>query len=300
MVNILKRFVVKGLQKSARVMGLNEIATRQDLILTRQQELADRQTQITVELEKLRKFCNSLEYQIAVAPDGLPIPPQELHRLVGSFDLTVSEFFLIGTGFAEEIKRIISTQNLALDDFENILEFGCGCGRAIRHFHLLQKAKVYGTDYNPVLVDWCKENLPFAEFNLNGLYPPLQYNNIKFDFVYTLSVFTHLYEQLQFLWMAEILRVMKPGGYFLLTTMGPEYAREHLSPEKLELFNSGQLVVENEKEAGKNECLVFHPLSFVKEILAKEFEICYFKEGEIVNHERRFINLDYYLLRKPV
>jgi ubiquinone/menaquinone biosynthesis C-methylase UbiE len=58
----------------------------------------------------------------------------------------------------------------------------------------------------------------FAQFEVNGLAPPLAYEANHFDFIYALSVFTHLPESLQTAWMSELARVLKPGGYLLMTT----------------------------------------------------------------------------------
>jgi len=63
--------------------------------------------------------------------------------------------------------------------------------------------------------------IPFAEFDINALSPPLVYGEGSFGLIYTFSVFTHLSEALQVSWLAELSRVLKPGGYLLLTTTRP-------------------------------------------------------------------------------
>ena len=81
-----------------------------------------------------------------------------------------------------------------------LLDFGCGCGRITRHWKDLP-GSVHGTDYNPHLVDWCAEHLPFADFALNSFEPPLPFADYSFDLVYSISIFTHLDEPLQVPWM---------------------------------------------------------------------------------------------------
>jgi hypothetical protein len=54
-----------------------------------------------------------------------------------------------------------------------ILDFGVGCGRVARHWNGLS-AEVHGCDYNPVLVEWCKANLPHLRAVTNRLDPPLR------------------------------------------------------------------------------------------------------------------------------
>jgi hypothetical protein len=39
------------------------------------------------------------------------------------------------------------------------------------------------------LVRWCRRNLPFADFGINHLDPPLPYEEEQFDLIYALSGF---------------------------------------------------------------------------------------------------------------
>jgi SAM-dependent methyltransferase len=222
----LKRGVKKGLQKVGGSMGLQEIAITQH--------------QIVAELRKLRDICSRIQYQMPVAPDSLPIPPRELHALVsGDDELDISAFFDVGRFCADSVVGLLKKQGLDIDDLGAILDFGCGCGRVIRYFSSLKRAKLYGTDYGPKMIDWCKKNLPFAEFDVNALNPPLVYGHGSFGLIYAFSVFTHLSETLQMAWLAELPRVLKPGGCLLLTTMGAPYADAFLPPRQREQFRSG-------------------------------------------------------------
>jgi SAM-dependent methyltransferase len=237
---------------------------------------------------------------VVIAPDGLPFPPPELHFLVsGNKDLDYSAFWAIGRSCADAIVRLLKNHQTDLDDLDAILDFGCGCGRIIRHFHTLQKVQVFGTDYNPTLVDWCRRSLPFAEFAVNALRPPLVYRDGKFDFIYAFSVFTHLPESLQLAWLAELSRVLKPGGHVLVTTQGTAYAREYLPRDQQSRFESGHLVVLNQELAGKNECLAYHPPDYVARTLAKGLEVLDFIPGDVIDLSQRLIAQDTYLLKRP-
>lgn len=48
------------------------------------------------------------------------------------------------------------------------------------------------------------------------------YPDAFFDIVYSVSVFTHLPEEMQLSWLEELRRVAEKGGYLLLTTHGME------------------------------------------------------------------------------
>jgi SAM-dependent methyltransferase len=224
------------------------------------QEIVSAQHQIVTELRKLRDICSRIQYQMPVAADSIPIPPRELHALVsGDDELDMSAFFDVGRFCAESVVGLLKKRGLDIDDLGAILDFGCGCGRVLRFFNGLKRAKLYGTDYNAKLIDWCKKNLHFAEFEVNTLRPPLVYGDGSFGLIYTFSVFTHLSEALQMAWLAELSRVLRADGYFLLTTMGAPFADAFLPPHQAQQFRSGQLVVLNQDSSGANNCSAFHP-----------------------------------------
>ena len=217
------------------------------------------------------------------APDGLPILPQKLRYLIsGNPNSTRSSFFDMGRLCARRIVEVLKKREVEIDSFEAILDFGCGCGRTIRHFRALTRPKLYGTDYNPRFIAWCRRNLPFGQFGINELHPPLVYPGEAFDLVYAFSVFTHLPEALQFSWMRELSRVLRPGGYLVISTLPLERLAEGQ--------RTGQMVVCNENEAGANACLAYHTSVYVKEKLAKGFEVVEFIKGGV--------GQDFYLLRK--
>jgi len=134
---------------------------------------------------------------------------------------------------------------MRLTELDAILDFGVGCGRVARHW-AGSGVDVHGCDYNPVLVEWCRRNLPHVTAASNGLDPPLSYENERFDFVYALSVFTHLTERQQRLWITELRRVTRPGGLVLFTTHGPALRFSDPAwptPEILQRLADGELVV---------------------------------------------------------
>jgi SAM-dependent methyltransferase len=226
------------------------------------------------------------------AKAGLPVPPAELiHKVAGTSDVN---WFLKAGGFgAESIREVLLKNRIALDSIRRVLDLGCGCGRVIRHLQLLENTELHGTDYNPMLIEWCKANLKFAHFAVNDLRPPLSYSDSQFDLVYALSVFTHLPEDLQAGWMNELRRVTRDGKYLLITTHG-KYYFDQLTPTEQRQFQNGELVVREQAAAGTNYCATFHPEEYVRTKLATGFEILdYIPEGAKGNPMQ-----DLFLLRK--
>lgn len=221
------------------------------------------------------------------APDGLPIPPEELRSLVsGVHRYPVADFLDMGRLCVRLIQETLRKYGVEMSALESILDFGCGCGRTLRHLAFLRRTRLYGTDYNPALVKWCRPNLAFAQFEVNQLQPPLVYADQAFDLVYAFSVFTHLPEALQHSWIKEITRILRPGGWLVLSTMP-----ERLLPEAdQERFRNGELVVISAADAGTNACAAFHPYAYMKDVLAPEYDILEFiPEG---------LGQDFWLLRK--
>lgn len=249
------------------------------------------------ELFKVAEYsilCRNRKYWIKVKPDGLPIPPLRYIMLViGVPDIAL--FLERGRLISQAIIDILKRNKLDIDNFKNVLEFGCGCGRILRNWKTLKNTKLYGTDYNKTLVDWCRCNLGFAQFQVNNLYPPINYPDEKFDLIYVISVFTHFSESLQFLWVKELIRILRPGGYLIITTLGEHCFKESLTLYEQEQFRNGKLVVRYKEGDGSNLCVAYHPKIYVQKELAKELKIIDFIPGAVIGNPSQ----DIFLLKKP-
>jgi SAM-dependent methyltransferase len=208
-------------------------------------------------------------------PDGLPIPPPALIRLVSSTS-DLAWFYDSGRRSAESIRRILRAHDLELSRFRAILDFGCGCGRTMRHWQGLEGPTLHGTDYNPRLIAWCRAHLPFARFEVNDLAPPLP-GRLRFDLIYALSVFTHLPPDLAAAWLQDLRRRLEPGGYLLVTTHGDAWRKRatsvSLTPGDLEQLAGGGMVTKNAAQRGRNACMTFHSREYLTKTLGAQFEI---------------------------
>ena len=214
-----------------------------------------------------------------VPDDGLPLPPPEL-RVRVAWTGDASWFLESGRLAAESIRDALARHGTALDDLESLLDFGCGCGRVTRRWADLRG--VAGSDTSGEAVEWCRRNLPFARFEVNGLEPPLAFDDESFDLVHALSVFTHLTEPLQHAWIAELRRVLRPGGLLLLTTHGRAY-RDRLSADERTRFAAGEIVVRWAELPGSNLCSAYHSPDALRR-LAEGFVILeHVEEGAVGN-----------------
>ena len=223
----------------------------------------------------------------------LPLPPASLLRAVAGTD-DIDWFLKSGAMAAQSMREILEKNGLTIENFNAILDFGCGSGRVMRHWKELTGPILYGQDYNPKLVAWCQRNLTFARFQVNPLEGRLEYQDGVFDFIYALSVFTHLTASRQAFWMQELSRVLRPGGYLFFTTHGDFYLPQ-LSLESQARFRNGEVVVYGSEREGSNICTVFHPERYVRETLARNLDVIDFVPEGARGNPRQ----DVYLLQKP-
>ena len=200
-------------------------------------------------------------YLREVAED-LPVPPAHvLVQVAGSAD--VRWFLESGRLAVEAMSDALARQGTEPDDLHAILDFGCGCCRVARHWPSRTDAAITGVDYNPRQIAWCRRHLPFGHFAVNDLLPPLAFPDASFDLIYALSVLTHLPVEAQFAWLDELARLLRPGGYLLLSLHGAHY-RDEMSADELSTFDRGDVVVRHATVAGTNRCTTFHSEAFIR------------------------------------
>lgn len=173
------------------------------------------------------------------------LPPDYL--MYESFQINYKKYYFGGKETAEWVLgQIRNHKNL---EGKNILDWGCGPGRLIRHLPELlnYKSYVYGTDYNQESIEWCKENIENVEFNQNKLGAKLPYKNDFFDAIYGISIFTHLSKEMHFKWFEELKRVLKPEGIILITTQGNNF-KTKLSKRERNNFENGELIVRGKRK----------------------------------------------------
>lgn len=186
-----------------------------------------------------------LEAEGRGAADDLPRPPQELAAWVGP-----ANFREVGE---EYVSYLVELAGLRPTD--RVLDVGCGVGRmALPLTRVLQDGGTYdGFDVMEAPIRWCREHVSprFPHFRFqhvdvrNGFYSPAgaaaateiryPYEDASFDLVLLASVFTHLIPTERDHYLAEIARVLRPGGkclasFFLLNEESLALIRAGLSP----------------------------------------------------------------------
>lgn len=169
------------------------------------------------------------------------MPPAMLRFRV-SESLPADLFSKVGAEWARLIHGRLQKAGVDLANPRRVLDFGCGCGRTL--VWLLRDCpgvEFHGADVDAAAIEWCAKNLPSGCFRATPSQPPLPYPAEHFDIVYCLSVFTHLNESMQDLWLAELSRVLKPSGVLIFTVHGKS-ATAKLDPAGLETLRTAGFV----------------------------------------------------------
>jgi SAM-dependent methyltransferase len=148
-------------------------------------------------------------------PDAsLPVPPANLTMGYGRDE---KEFLAMGTRTAETIRRIAAQRDISLGA-GRILEWGCASGRVLRHFaEEARQVEFWGVDVDGPHINWAKTNLsPPFRFVTCTAYPHLPFEDNTFDFLYGISIFTHMVHLID-MWLMEFRRILAPGGRALFT-----------------------------------------------------------------------------------
>ena len=173
--------------------------------------------------DSLKLRALDLKDRVSGRSDRL-VPPRRLDYAGHSdFVETGDEFLALFTTHGE------------LKPDERVLDVGCGIGRMARPLtRFLDGGSYAGFDVNREAIGWCRrryarfENFQFQVADLyNRRYNPhgshaatdyrFPYDDESFDFVIATSVLTHLLESEAEHYLAEMTRVLRPGGRALVT-----------------------------------------------------------------------------------
>lgn len=211
-------------------------------------------------IEKIRNLKENKDF-LRENPK-LPLPPDYL--IYESYQMNYRKYYEGGREYAEFI-RSQWEKHIELKDI-NILDWGCGPARVIRHLpQIINNCSYYGTDYNANSIQWCRANLEGIEFNHNDLEAKLPYADNFFGLIYGHSIITHLSEEMHYAWIKELNRVLHTGGILYLTSQGENY-RVKLDEGEKKIFDSGELVVRGKVKEGHRTYSAFQPNAFMKKL----------------------------------
>ena len=181
-----------------------------------------------MDLKVKREFIDWLDY-VYLRLSKKSLPPHSLRARVG----LIEDFERIPQEFIAYFRLLCG-----LEMHETILDIGCGPGKfasQLIRLPYLFCGEYHGFDIHKKSIDWAlthitrhNKNFTFkfvdlqnSQYNLDGKLKAetisFPYESEKFDFVFAISVFTHLTPPVTSNYLEEISRVLKPKGKGLLT-----------------------------------------------------------------------------------
>ncbi|MFN3572925.1 MAG: class I SAM-dependent methyltransferase [Phenylobacterium sp.] len=214
--------------------------------------------------------------------DGRPLPPAELRVLVGGA-ADPKWFSHRGRADAERFMDLARRHGSPFESGLSVWDLGCGCGRIARWTApvVLNGGGAFrGTDINPRLVEWCAAHLA-GSYRRNPLKPPSDLAPESIEVIYAYSVLTHLREGVARAWLAEMARVLKPGGLAMVTFHDEDYARAWGPPEaQAQIALDGYFVL-NDALEGSNYMSSWTTRQGFRALLPAQLEVCEIRPGQL-------------------
>jgi SAM-dependent methyltransferase len=117
------------------------------------------------------------------------------------------------------IEESLAAAKKTTDDIDRWLDFGCGYGRVVRFLaQRVPPERIFVSDVVKEGVDLCS-----SEFGVHPVYSQAELDRVSlgsFDFIYAISVITHLNERNSIAFLRLLGKSLNDGGIALFTTHG--------------------------------------------------------------------------------
>ena len=161
-------------------------------------------------------------------------PPENIHRMQKSDPYWTGDFFS-----SNMIVHAMNHCNLNKNDL-SILDLGSSSGSMVRVLAAYNHSwKMFGCDPIKSAIDWAKEHVTTGTFEEMENDPPLPFSDSSMDGVTAISVWSHHRPDAAQVWIDEVARILKPGGFFAVTFSTLHHVRwlaknNRFPPEQIE------------------------------------------------------------------
>jgi SAM-dependent methyltransferase len=145
------------------------------------------------------------------------MPPDGIHLMGrGMVEQTGGAYY-----YADMVSEILAAAGQQIGtDFEG-LDFSCSSGRVVRALRAAHPdARWHGCDPNVGAIEWAQASIRGVNFFASDTSPPLPFEADTFDVVFAISVWSHFSASAALHWLAEMHRIIRPGGHLIFTTHG--------------------------------------------------------------------------------
>ncbi|WCB96577.1 hypothetical protein DSM104299_05341 [Baekduia alba] len=179
-------------------------------------------------------FSTYFQLPGALAATGLlpDMPPYEVHAMARGPLAAGGDLYI-----ADIVLTYLEEAGLAPAQGDAVLDFGCSTGRVLRVLGALRPdLELLGCDPNGPAIAWADEHLPMGRFFVSSTEPPLDLADASIDGAFAISIWSHFDAGPALAWLDEMHRVIRPGGWMLITTHGLDAVAwltrgGHMTPE---------------------------------------------------------------------
>lgn len=171
-------------------------------------------------------------------PNGEPLPPNPPEAIQSMYVGASGYAAYLEAGiFIDKMKTSLLEAGLTLQPHTQVLDCGVGWGRLYRTLlRDVHPSSLLGIDVDADVVEICRQAMPNGRFEVVDRQPPYSIlESTSFDLVYLYSVFSHLSETAFRGMIAELNRIIKPGGFLVFTTL----IRAHLNVWNAQVNSEG-------------------------------------------------------------
>ena len=201
--------------------------------------------QLTIDLAASGIGCDPFTFRFRYSDPGLDALPEPYGRVWLPRDLGVAVGFptdptqltrvqtwsnartatMLGFNHYCALQVMLAKHGVLRDSCPVLLDWGCGYGRVARHFvREWPETTILGLDVDGENVAWAAQNLKPGRFIKSPLMPPCPLDDASVDAAFSISVMTHVSPSVQTAWLADLARVVRPGGIVLMSFGGPSAA----------------------------------------------------------------------------
>jgi SAM-dependent methyltransferase len=188
-------------------------------------------------------FAGKVAVLRAMGVVDFQVPPN--HNIRTTSSNTIRHYY--ESGLTTALPIVVSAMHAGLDVSQplNVLDFGCGAGRQLLQFtRHYPHWRMSACDVDFDVIKFIKRAYPRVDAYASSFDPPLKYADGTFDMLYAVSIFSHLSFDDARLWLAELARVLRPGGLAMLTFNGVHSLRNSHKAGRRKHYTEEQLARE--------------------------------------------------------
>ncbi len=169
----------------------------------------------------------------ALLDEGAPLPPDGVHAMTRG-----GEHIVGGLRHADLVAAALREAGGDMGAVRDGLDFGCSSGRVVRALAGANPGVRWrACDPNEGAIAWAREHLRSIDFFVAPTDPPLPLEDGSLDLAVAISIWSHYGADAAMAWLAEMHRLVRPGGHLFLTVHGAHslalFAREQARSEEL-------------------------------------------------------------------